>query len=620
MRENFFRKVLIFVVIGLFIGAGFLPNITGNIVKETKKSYDKTFNETSYCFKGVQNDAELPIWNVGDSWIYNIDFKGNHGSDINFDISISNLKFEVVNVLGDKYLLNYNVNSGDINGNIFVDLDILSVSGELKVTSLEGWVKVNKTDLNILNGIIDINGYIDQIVDVHFISHIWMAYYNNELDETNFFTIKFPLNVGDEWSNPFTYLGFYLEESNIAENKSIVLGLNETNFKCTEWTVVKVNDVDYDVLEISRDSSQNRYWFSLGAGNIVKVDYDNLDLGLDRELTRFDMELVSTNYNAPTNPPNIPSRPSGPISMDVSETGSYSTGTTDPDGDIIRYIFDWGDGTKTNTEFHDSGDSVTEFKKWARKGNYIVKVKARDKYGKESDWSDTLTVNVLNNAPDKPSEPLGPSNGTVGCTYTYSTYSTDPDGHQVKYGWDWDDDNVVDTWSELAQSGDTISSSNTWEEKGDYQVKVKALDEYGEESEWSDALTVSLFNMAPNKPSIPSGPPNGKIGRSYTYSTSSTDPDGHQVKYGWDWDGDNVVDTWSKLAQSGDTISSSHTWEEKGDYQIKVQAKDEYDEISEWSDPLSISMPKNKSISTPFLRFLEKYPHLFPLLRQIMRL
>jgi len=522
MRENFFQKALVFVVIGFFVGAGFLPNITGNVVKFANISSDKTFNETSHCFKGLQNDADLPIWNVGDSWTYDVDFKGNRGSDINFDISINNLKFEVVDYIGDEYKLNYIVNIGDITGNIFVDLDILPISGELKNTWLEGWVRVNKSDLNILNGVIDIDGYIDQFVDVHFISHIWMAYYNSELEETNFFTIKFPLNVGDEWSNPFTYLGFYLEESNIAENKSIVLGLNETHFKCTKWTVVKVNNVDYDVLEISRNSSQNRYWFSLGTGNIVKVDYDNLDLGLDRELTRFDMELVSTTYEAPTNPPNTPSRPSGPISMDVSETGSYSTGTTDPDGDIIRYIYNWGDGTKTNTEFHDSGDPVTELKKWARKGNYNVTVKARDKYGKESDWSDTLNVNILNNAPDKPSKPSGPSNGTVGDNYTYSTYSTDPDGHQVKYG--------------------------------------------------------------------------------------------------WDWDGDNVVDTWSELAQSGETISSSHIWEEKGDYQIKVKAKDEYDEISEWSDPLSISMPKNKSINAQFLRFLENYPHLFPILRKIMRL
>ncbi len=30
--------------------------------------------------------------------------------------------------------------------------------------------------------------------------------------------------------------------------------------------------------------------------------------------------------------------------------------------------------------------------------------------------------------------------------------------------------------------------------------------------------------------------------------------------------------------------------------------------------------PKNKAMDTPFLRFLENHPHLFPLLRQLLRL
>jgi len=618
MWEDLFKKLLIFVIIGFFIPAGFLPNITGNIAKVNEIASVKTFNETSYSLNRLQNDADLPVWNIGDSWIYNVDFEGKHGTNVNFDISIRNLKFEVVDVQSDIYRLSYNVNTGDITGNIIVDIDILTLSGDLRDTWARGHVKVDRSDLNILNGTIDIDGYIDQIVDIHFISHIWMAYYkwiNEELKETKYFVIKFPLNVGDEWSNSLTYMGFYLEEFNLAPPRSIVFNLSETSFKCTKWTIVEINDIEYDALEISRDSSQNRYWFSIGAGNIIKINYDNLDLGFNHKLIKLDMELVSTNYDAPTNPPNNPSRPSGPISMDVSETGNYSTSATDPDEDIIRYIFDWGDGTKTNTEFYNSGYPIIVSKKWARKGNYSIKVRARDKYGKESGWSDTLTINILNNAPDKPSTPLGPSNGTVGYPYTYSTSCIDPDGHRVKYGWDWNGDNIVDFWSELANSGDTIYSSYTWEDKGDYQIKVKALDNYGEESEWSDALYVSLNNLAPNKPSKPKGPSKGKIKVSHTYSTSCIDPDGHQVKYGWDWNGDNIVDFWSELANSGDTIYSSYTWEDKGDYQIKVQAEDEYGEISEWSDPLTISMPKNKSIYKSFLRFLETHPYLFKILR-----
>jgi len=56
----------------------------------------------------------------------------------------------------------------------------------------------------------------------------------------------------------------------------------------------------------------------------------------------------------------------------------------------------------------------------------------------------------------------------------------------------------------------------------------------------------------------------------------------------------------------------------KGDYEIHVKAKDEYDAESEWSDPLSISMPKNKAIN-PFLLFLERLIERFPILEQILQ-
>jgi parallel beta-helix repeat protein len=36
--------------------------------------------------------------------------------------------------------------------------------------------------------------------------------------------------------------------------------------------------------------------------------------------------------------------------------------------------------------------------------------------------------------------------------------------------------------------------------------------------------------------------------------------------------------------------------------------------------PVSISTPKNKAINTPFLRFLESHPHMFPLLRHLLGL
>jgi hypothetical protein len=126
-------------------------------------------------------------------------------------------------------------------------------------------------------------------------------------------------------------------------------------------------------------------------------------------------------------------------------------------------------------------------------------------------------------------------------------------------------------------------------------------------------------NHPPEKPAKPSGSASGEAGTVYTYTSSATDPEQNQVYYLFDW-GDGSDSGWIGPYNSGDDGSASHSWNEQGDYEIKVKAKDTNGIESEWSDPLPISMPKNKVINTPFLRFLENHPHMFPLLRQFLRL
>ena len=124
-------------------------------------------------------------------------------------------------------------------------------------------------------------------------------------------------------------------------------------------------------------------------------------------------------------------------------------------------------------------------------------------------------------------------------------------------------------------------------------------------------------NNPPEKPTI-NGPTSGKSGEEYTYTAVSTDPDGDMIRYKWDWGDGNI--SYTHHMNSGTTYSASHTWENKGTYEVKVQVADIKWVDSEWSDPLVVSMPKNKAINTPFLQFLAQHPHLFPLLRQLLML
>ena len=131
-------------------------------------------------------------------------------------------------------------------------------------------------------------------------------------------------------------------------------------------------------------------------------------------------------------------------------------------------------------------------------------------------------------------------------------------------------------------------------------------------------LAIAKESLAPVKPDAPDGSTSGGADVEYTYTASTTDPDDDDLYYLFDW-GDGKFSGWVGPKNSGQTASASHTWAEQGDYQIRVKAKDDHGVQSEWSDPLPISMPKNKHfIDHPFFDILEKFPRLFPILRNIL--
>jgi hypothetical protein len=124
-------------------------------------------------------------------------------------------------------------------------------------------------------------------------------------------------------------------------------------------------------------------------------------------------------------------------------------------------------------------------------------------------------------------------------------------------------------------------------------------------------------NQAPEKPDKPDGPTSGDTGIQYPYSTSTSDPDGDQVYYWFDW-GDNSNSGWLGPYDSGEECTASHTWTSQGNYKIRVKAKDTNGAQSQWSDSLAISMPRNKAIQRPSLTFLTNHPNLFPLLQRLI--
>jgi len=125
-------------------------------------------------------------------------------------------------------------------------------------------------------------------------------------------------------------------------------------------------------------------------------------------------------------------------------------------------------------------------------------------------------------------------------------------------------------------------------------------------------------NQKPSKPSTPDGPNSGIQNTSYTYTCSGADPDTHHLYYLFDW-GDDSNSGWIGPYNSGEVCEASHSWTEKGNYNIIVKTKDIYDYESEWSNPLTLSMPKNKATTTHIMRFKQNNPYIFRILQQLLQ-
>jgi len=95
-------------------------------------------------------------------------------------------------------------------------------------------------------------------------------------------------------------------------------------------------------------------------------------------------------------------------------------------------------------------------------------------------------------------------------------------------------------------------------------------------------------NHPPDTPIISSGSASGQTGVSHTYFTSSTDADGDEVKYVFNWDDGSTSET--GFSAAGARGSESHAWSSPGTYFIRVRAIDNNGALSGWSEPWQVTI------------------------------
>jgi hypothetical protein len=127
--------------------------------------------------------------------------------------------------------------------------------------------------------------------------------------------------------------------------------------------------------------------------------------------------------------------------------------------------------------------------------------------------------------------------------------------------------------------------------------------------------TLVTTQETPPTPPLIQGQTQGKPGVSYSYTVVAQDPEADEVLYFVDW-GDTTNSSWVGPYPSDENVTLSHTFIKKGNYIIKAKAKDVFHAESAWAT-LEVSMPTSTSFR-PFLQFLERFPHGFPILRYLL--
>jgi len=108
--------------------------------------------------------------------------------------------------------------------------------------------------------------------------------------------------------------------------------------------------------------------------------------------------------------------------------------------------------------------------------------------------SDINTTTVTISQPNRPPENLnidGPVKGHQNTSYSYNVSATDPDGDNITYTVDWDDE-TNDVSSSL-MSGIVYAPNHMWTTYGMYTIQVSAVDEYGSPAD--DTTLVVLIDI-----------------------------------------------------------------------------------------------------------------------------
>ncbi|MCD6495068.1 VWA domain-containing protein [Candidatus Bipolaricaulota bacterium] len=208
------------------------------------------------------------------------------------------------------------------------------------------------------------------------------------------------------------------------------------------------------------------------------------DVGSSVSYTSFrgvkDIIAISSGSLSAIVPPAPPSPPIAgfsysPMNPSTTDTVSFKDQSSDADGQVVAWAWDFGDGA--------TADTAPPQHSYSHSGTYMVTLVVTDDDGNTS--SSVIQEIVVTNAAPAAMFKVAPEEPRVAVPTVFdASGSYDVDGRLVSYAWDFDGDGVFDV------DGASSDIEYTFAETGEANVTLKVTDDEGMSTVVSKTLTV----------------------------------------------------------------------------------------------------------------------------------
>lgn len=229
----------------------------------------------------------------------------------------------------------------------------------------------------------------------------------------------------------------------------------------------------------------------------------------------------------------------------INEPIDFVAGKSDDtDGNIISYLWDFGDGAKA------SGREVVH--QYSQSGTYVARLSIQDDSGLDNNSATSKRIITVN---EPPIADAGPDQLVTASQVVFdATGSSDSDGVIISYLWDFGD----------GDTGSGARIAHAYRNPGTYTVDLKVIDGSGTiRNDASDRMTVVVNALPVADAGFDMVTAPGEL---VTFDgRRSSDPDGSVARFVWDFrDG---------ATEEGDVVT--HAFEKPGLYMVELQVFDD---------------------------------------------